>query len=124
MNSYLNQVVRNWASRGVKIHMQYEQGAHARYINFSSGLRRRGDRCLDIYRRPPKKGMPRACLPTEIFVERVQKRNPQHAVQSAMVPVPMSGESKQAQASLVKRSPVKKVPAMVSAPTIRERKQA
>ena len=96
--------------------------------------------------------MPRACLPTEIFVERVQNRSSQHAAQSAMVPMPMgrerkqaqtslvkcspvkkapamvpapmSGESKQAQASLVKRSPVKKVPAMVSAPTIRERKQA
>ena len=43
VNSYLNQVVRTWASRGVKIHMQYEHGAHARYINFSSGLRIRCD---------------------------------------------------------------------------------
>ena len=68
--------------------------------------------------------MPRACLPTEIFVERVQKRSPQHAVQSAMVSVPMSGERKQAQTSLVKRSPVKKVSAIALAPTIRERNQA
>ena len=124
VNSYLFQVVRTWASRGVKLHVQYEQGAHARYINFSSGLRIRGDRCLDIYRRPQKKGMPRACLPTEIFVERVQNRSPQHAVQSAMAPVPTSRERKQAQTFPVKRSPVKKAPMMAPASTDRERKQA
>ena len=124
VNSYLAQVVRTWTSRGVKLHVQYEQGAHARYINFSSGLRIRGDRCLDIYRRPQKKGMPRACLPTEIFVERVQNRSPQHAVQSAMVPVPMSRERKQAQTFPVKRSPVKKAPMMAPASTDNERKPA
>ena len=54
------------------VHVQYDQDVHARYINFSTGLRVRGDRCLDIYRRPQKKGMLRSCLPTEIFIERVR----------------------------------------------------
>ena len=72
VESYLAQVIRAWDAKGVIVHVQHDQDAHARYIHFSTGLRVRGDRCLDIYRRPLKKGVPRLCLPTEIFIERVR----------------------------------------------------
>ena len=72
VESYLAQVIRTWDAKGVIVHVQHDQDAHARYIHFSTGLRVRGDRCLDIYRRPLKKGVPRLCLPTEIFIERVR----------------------------------------------------
>ena len=72
VESYLAQVIRAWGAKGVTVHVQHDQDAHARYIHFSTGLRVLGDRCLDIYRRPLKKGVPRLCLPTEIFIERVR----------------------------------------------------
>ena len=56
----------------MNICVRYRQDAHARYIDLSSGLRIRGDRCFDISRRPSKNGMPRTCLPAEIFVERIE----------------------------------------------------
>ena len=43
VESYLAQIIRTWAT---EVHLQHEQDAHARYINFSTGLRLRGDRCL------------------------------------------------------------------------------
>ena len=124
VESYLGKIIRTWATKGIHVHVQHDQDAHARYIKFSTGLRVRGDRCLDIYRRPEKKGMPRLCLPTEIFIERV--RLDQGSASSAAVrdAKPRSHSSKRelllcdllhrnkqerkrAQTSLVKRSPVK-----------------
>ena len=75
----------------------------------------RGDRCLDIYRRPEKKGLPRSCLPTEIFIERVRMDQGPSSLAARRDAKPRSDFGKhehgrkQAQTSRVKRSSVKKL---------------
>ena len=113
VQSYLAQVIRTWATKGVHVYVQLDEDVHARYINFSTGLRVRGDRCLDIYRRPPKKGMPRSCLPTEIFIERIRPDNGSSRSIAAGGAKPRSDRTKRdtarkrAEATPAKRSPVK-----------------
>jgi hypothetical protein len=116
VESYLALIIRTWAAKGVNVHVQHDQDAHARYINFSTGLRVRGDRCLDIYRRPPKKGMPRSCLAAEIFIERVRTDQCSSRAAAARDAKPQSDVAKREQGrkrvltSPVKRSPVKILP--------------
>ena len=113
VESYLAKIIRTWATKGVAVYVQHDNDAHARFINFSTGLRVRGDRCLDIYRRPEKKGLPRSCLPTEIFIERVRVGQVTSSFAAARDAKPRSDSSKreqgrkEIQTSPVKRSPVK-----------------
>ena len=78
----------------------------------------RGDRCLDIYRRSEKKSLPRSCLPTEIFIERVRLGQGASSFAAARDAKPRSDSSKheqgrkQPQTSPVKRSPVKNLSPM------------
>ena len=115
VESYLAKIIRTWATKGVAVYVQHDNDAHARFINFSTGLRVRGDRCLDIYRRPEKKGLPRSCLPTEIFIERVRVGQGASSFAAARDAKPRSDSSKHEQGrkaiqtSPVKRSPVKNV---------------
>ena len=115
VESYLAKIIRTWATKGVAVYVQHDNDAHARFINFSTGLRVRGDRCLDIYRRPEKKGLPRSCLPTEIFIERVRVGQVTSSFAAARDAKPRSDSSKHEQGrkaiqtSPVKRSPVKNV---------------
>ena len=115
IESDLGKIIRSWGTKDVNVHVQHDPDAHARYINFSTGLRVRGDGCLDIYRRPDKTGWPRSCLPTEIFRERAHIDQGLSSWAAARDAKPRADFDKreqgrkQAQTSSVERSPVKKL---------------